>query len=201
MRLFKAVFTFMLIFSASFSLIRLSHAQQAPAANRESTLAIFGGYKLLAPDYGPTKNNGGFVGVDYAPFPNIPLHPKFEVRASFAKGSTVNENTYLFGPRLGFHFAKRFHPYADAMIGYGTIHWNFVYDPRNPSYTGDNSIVYSLGGGVDVDIARGFQAKVDYQYEFWNLGESQTLTPSGLGVGLAYRFGNRNPRHAAVPAP
>ena len=51
----------------------------------------------------------------------------------------------------------------------------------------DNSIVYSLGGGVDYDFARHFRRlRVDYQFEHWNLGTNLTFTPQALSIGAVY---------------
>ncbi len=68
----------------------------------------------------------------------------------------------MFGPELHYIY-KRFRPYGDFMIGPGNITYR----------TGqtDNSIVYQFGGGVDYHKNRSLNFRmVDFQYQFWDLG-------------------------------
>jgi hypothetical protein len=60
--------------------------------------------------------------------------------------------------------------------------------PTGQPYTQDGSIVYSPGVGVDYDLAYHWAVRGDYQFEFWNLGYNQTLSPKALTIGVVYRI-------------
>ena len=160
-------------------------AQATPAASKSVDFSAFGGYLHDLPDYGPFGNNGATFGVNVTRYFHFPVAPSLEARVNIAPGKTARESSYLFGVRAQGTVLRRFHPYADFLVGPGTIHFDV---PPDPGYTGDNSTVYSYGGGLDVDVAHNFQAKVDFQYQSWNLGTNYTLSPSLTMIGIAYRF-------------
>ena len=87
--------------------------------------------------------------------------------------------------RLFFGFCFIMHGLGKlGLVGPGNIHFNF----NNNGYLGDNSIVYSYGGGVDIDLVRHFQAKIDFQGQHWKTGNAITLTPSILLLGITYHI-------------
>jgi hypothetical protein len=161
-------------------------AQALPAATRSAAISVFGGYLSALPDYGPYRNNGFTGGADYTHMFQFPIEPSFEIRANIADGKTVNERTYLIGGRAAYRFRqptlRRFHPYANFLIGIGDIHFNFY----NNGYLGDNSIVPSFGGGADIDIVHHFSAKIDFQSQHWKTGRGVTYTPSLTVIGVVY---------------
>jgi len=167
-------------------------AQATPAAARKGEISVFGGYAKVWPDYGPFTNHGATFGVDYIHYTHWFVNPSVEFRVKVTSGGgTVDENTWGGGARFEREI-KYFHPYADFLISKGTIHYNFQ-NPTNPHptgtpYTSDNSIVYSPGLGVDFDVTYHLAARVDYQWEFWNLGNNQTLTPKALTIGVLFRI-------------
>jgi hypothetical protein len=166
-----------------------AHAQRSATQPRSSEFNIFGGYASVQPDYnsslGNQRNNGFFAGADYNfyGFHHLPFVPSFELRGSLAKGTNVNEGTGLIGPKVQMTFLRRLHPYANFLAGFGDIYFNK--QPFYPGYTHDSSVVYSAGGGVDIDLKFHLQAKFDYQYQFWNTYEDP-FTPNVLGVGLNF---------------
>ena len=60
-------------------------------------------------------------------------------------------------------------------VGSGTANGDFMIGPGNITYrTGqtDSSIVYELGGGVDYHKNRWLNFRmIDFQYQFWDLGD------------------------------
>jgi predicted porin len=162
-----------------------AQAQATAAAYKTADFSAFGGYMHDIPDWGTTGNNGASFGLNFTRYIRFPVSPSLEVRANIAPGQTVRENSYLVGVRGQATVLRKFHPYADFLIGTGNIHF---YQPELTGRLGDNSIVYSIGGGVDYDLVRNFQAKVDFQYQHWNTGTNASLTPSLTIIGLAYRF-------------
>jgi hypothetical protein len=150
-------------------------------------------YTREMPDYTDQDGNGGTAGVDIGPIPKFPLRTALEGRFTITGGGAhgLQYHSYVFGPRAEVK-VSRLHPYGNFLIGYGTVSF---YNIFGSAYPNDNSVVYSPGAGVDMDLKGGFQAKVDWQYQFWDLGHavphSFTLNPSTISGGFAYRFGPR----------
>lgn len=171
-------------------LLLLSAASHVPAqalhtATKTADLSGFFGYTTAQPDYGPNRNSGGTLGVNLTRYFHFPVAPSIELRANFVNGPVVNERSYLVGLRAHGQIG-RWRPYGNFLVGPGNLHFNFPSD----GYTGDNSIVYSYGGGIEIDVVNNFAAKVDYQGQHWRtgLGTSNTFTPSLLMIGFAYHF-------------
>ncbi len=105
----------------------------------------------------------------------------FELRANFNSNSLLSEHSYLVGLRAAHTFG-RITPYVDFLIGPGNIHF-----PQNSFYTGDNSVVPSYGGGLDLTVTHNFDLKLDLQGQHWNTGET-TFTPTLGTVGVVYHI-------------
>jgi len=173
-------------------------AQADPTASRSSALSVFGGYTNSDSDYGRYRNTGGTVGADYTRYFGWRVAPSLEIRANDTNGPDLKQESILFGLRLQTDF-RRFHPYADVLYGGTKI---FFAIPPAPNYTYDIASTTSIGGGVDIDVIRNFQAKIDYQAEFMNFGPNGTqpnnadftLTPKLWTIGVVYRipFRGRN---------
>jgi hypothetical protein len=171
-----------------------SCAQAISTASRSMDIAAFGGYSGAYTDYGNTRAQGAIAGIDITRFFHLPIYPSLEVRANMLHGTVIDEDSYLGGLRAEYPLAHRLHPYADALVGVGTLHFKFA---PIPGYTGDRSVLLSYGGGIDVDIFRHLQLKIDAQYQNWNLGPNGTsvtqtgnftLTPTVGIVGLEYHI-------------
>jgi hypothetical protein len=160
----------------------VASAQAMNTANRGAEIAPFAETTLLSPDWGPTRNLGYTVGIDYTRFIRSIVQPSLEVRTTSANGDTVKERTFTSGLKLQAT-VRRIHPYATFLAGYGEIY--FVHPVNN--YLSDNSFVYSLGGGADLDVTQQLSVRLDFTHQSWNLGP-QTLTPVTLAVGFAYRL-------------
>lgn len=167
--------------------VHQARAQAVLTASKTMDLSAFAGYSNTAPDYySSPRNSGVTIGVNITRYFHFPVAPSFEARVNVADGSILNERSYLIGLRgqvQALRVLPRVHAYADFLAGPGNIHFNF----NTNGYLGDNSPVYSYGGGADIDLARNFQAKVDYQRQHWNTGEI-TFTPGALTFGINYRF-------------
>jgi hypothetical protein len=184
--------SFALFVAMSFFLLSPRHlsAQASAAASKGIDLSAFTAFSRIWTDYGYPA--GGYLfGVDFTRHYNLPVTPSIEFRIkSTSGGRTVDESTLGGGIRVE-RTIKNFHPYATLLISKGTIHYNFSnpYDPHpnGQPYTQDGSIVYSPGMGVDYDLAYHWAVRADYQFEFWNLGYNQTLSPRALAIGILYR--------------
>jgi opacity protein-like surface antigen len=107
-------------------------------------------------------NQGFSVGADFRLGRFVFGQPAVGTRFTYSDGTYGKQRTFMFGPELHYIY-KRFRPYGDFMIGPGNITYR----------TGqtDNSIVYELGGGVDYHKNPRLNFRlVDFQYQFWDLG-------------------------------
>ena len=154
-------------------------AQAVRTASKSADISAFAGFQDADPAYGPDHAAGGMFGVDFTRYFRFRVEPSLEVRANFISNTYASEHTFLFGVRAAvpFHGVR---PYADFLVGPGTIHF-----PLNFGYLGDNSTVYSYGGGLDVPVYRSFSLKLDVQGQHWNTGEFR-YTPTLGTVGVAY---------------
>lgn len=159
-------------------------AQASYAATRAGGhVSVFGAGSRLNPDYGPQTNYGYTFGADYTRHYRL-LNPSLEFRVNHAGGDTVGETAYMGGLK-GSRDYGRFHPYGDLLIGYGKI----TFTHPQGFYYRDNSIAFGAGGGVDVDVVGNFQAKADFQFQSWKLGNANNrLTPTLFSVGVVYRL-------------
>jgi hypothetical protein len=177
---------------AAFSIAPAAQAQRSASASKSAEISAFAGYTNINSDYG-TRNSGVTLGADYTRFFHFPVVPSFEVRGNYTSGLSLTEESVLFGLRLEAPFRQRFHPYATLLYGGTKIYFNF---PPSPRYTYDQAPATSIGGGIDVDVAHTFRAKLDYTQQFENFGPNGTqpnnanftLTPAGFTVGVVYRI-------------
>jgi Outer membrane protein beta-barrel domain len=168
---------------------QLASAQAMIAAGRGTEIAPFVQTTLVRPDWGPTSNIGYTVGVDYTRFIRSIVQPSIEVRMTSANGKTVNERSYAGGLKLQTA-VHGIHPYATFLVGYGTITLNY---PEG-TYTGDDSVIYSYGGGADFKVTSAWKLRLDFSQQNWNLGTNASLTPMTFGVGVSYSLPFHNGR-------
>jgi hypothetical protein len=159
---------------------KVAPAQAIVTAQRGAELTPFVQTTLVSPDWGPTNNLGYTVGVDYTRLIRSIVQPSVEARMTSANGGTVSERTYTAGLKLQCAI-HGIHPYATLLAGMGDI--TFTHPIGN--YFGDNSVIFSLGGGAEFNIGPGLRARVDFTHQQWNL-DPQTLTPLSMGVGVSY---------------
>ncbi len=166
-------------------------AQAAPAAERNGELSANFAYSLVSPKWNGISetNNGLTVGLDYGHYVRrLPVIPSFAFRAKFAPGNTVGERTVGGGPRFERPFGS-FRVYGNFFVSSGVITFTHpVIDVRGKRYATDDSIVYSAGGGVDVDLTRTWALRADYQHEWWSIGINQNFTPQAVSLGVVYRL-------------
>jgi opacity protein-like surface antigen len=185
-------------------LVRATPAQTDPTESRAGDLQIGGGYSYAQPDYG-TKNLSGFnfYGTfDFRDF--LGLEANFH-QVSSGDASKIYERTYEVGPRLVRHFG-RYGPYAKLLLGRGVFNYppdcldKTTFLPTScsssnvdPSTTGAAAnLAYNeiaAGFGVDIDITRRINARLDYEYQDWLGFTPNGLTPQVYSVGVAYHFG------------
>jgi len=166
------------------------NAQATPTATAPADISFFAGYGRTPPDYDAGSNPTVTFGADFTHYFKFPIVPSLEARANLANGKYVSERSYLFGIRAEPKWHSRFHPYGDFLLGPGNLH--FVTPSLYPGYVGDNSVVKSIGGGVEFDVYSHFQIKADAQYQFWKFDSNFTLTPTIYTIGVNYHLRSRN---------
>jgi hypothetical protein len=163
-------------------------AQGRPTASKEAAISFFGTYSRVSTDRNSQKDNGFTLGASHTRYFNWFLTPSLEIRCKIANGGNVGEKTFGGGIRVE-HRLKNFSPYANFFGSYGKITFS---QPNTsgpgPSYRYDDSTVYSTGAGLDYYITSKWAARVDYQFEHWNVGLHNTFTPQIVSIGVLYRI-------------
>jgi hypothetical protein len=161
-----------------------SMGQATAGGYRTAGIAVFGGASLVKPDYG-TKNDLGFViGGDYSRIFR-PITISLEPRYSWTSGDLVTQTFFMFDLKLERPFGRsqKFHPYAEAGVGRGSMHLGAPYETTQVSSPSE-----MIAGGLDYDLPLDLGIKAEYQYHFWDFGyHSNGLNPSGPTLGLYYR--------------
>ena len=182
----------LLLLLAAFVQIPAARAQSLPGANKKADIAVFGGFDHSNPDFGAQRNNGIVLGGDYTRYFGWRIAPSFEVRVNRTTGFEMDQEAFFGGLRVKTDI-RRFHPYANFLVGGTKITFHF---PPNPHYLTDTATAFSFGGGLDFDVYRNFQLKVDYQEQMENFGGNGTqpnnadftLSPTHFAVGVVYRI-------------
>jgi len=178
-RLFQAA-----ALAAAFLAAPRARAQAIPTAEKANDISAFAGGSYSNPEYGTYYNTGFTFGANLVQHHlNRHLDPSIEARFNLTSGTDVNEKTYLVGLRAqtAYHIL---HPYGDFLIGGGNIRFNLS---NGQTYTTNNATVLSYGGGLDLDVYRQYQLKLDIQQQHWLLGD-QPFQPWIALVGVTYRF-------------
>lgn len=163
-------------------------------ATERIRLNVYGMGSFGRPAYGFTPRAAGFAVGGGAGFTVPHLHhiePSLDLRYTYLTNQSVTETVFAGGLRVAYH-AGRFHPYGDLMVGSGNINFKEV-SAAFPEYTHDNSLVYSYGGGADVDVTRTLALRLDVQEQHWRLSDnSPPFYPLQGSVGIRYQFHFRN---------
>lgn len=168
-----------LLFAALLATPGIASAQALITAGRGAEVAPFAQVTYINTDWGPSSY-GYTAGIDYTRFIRSIVQPSIEFRMTSVNASAVNERTYSGGLKLQTT-VHRVHPYATFLAGYGTLALNY----SQGSYTGDNAIIYSFGGGADFNVTSQWKLRLDATRQQWNLGDAP-LTPFAVGVGVSY---------------
>ena len=166
------------------------YAQAIDTAARPDEISAFAAGSRIYTDYG-VDDFGFTIGGDYTRHYRV-LSPTIEGRFTHSNDDPTREDSFVGGGRVG-KTIRKFTPYADFLLGYGTIH--FV--TGIPGYTHDNSVIYDVGAGLNYELSRQVDLKFDAQQQYWKLGHtSSELEPYNLSVGVTYHvpFGWRRHR-------
>jgi hypothetical protein len=171
---------------------KIAEAQAVPTASQSFRLSAFAGMTGVYTDILGGHNLSFTAGADVTFRRFWGVNPSAEFRGTipFDSGSIAGESSLLGGIKFERRHAA-FHPYGDVLIGRGAINWqNGGYHPGDILYIRSTSMVYSMGGGVDMDVTRRWAAKFDLQYQFWTTFPPYPGVPNPLvaTAGAMYRF-------------
>ncbi|WP_212733159.1 outer membrane protein [Terriglobus roseus] len=172
-----------------------SRAQATETATERMHLNVFAVGSYDRPDFGLYVGAGGFAvggGVGFT-VPHLHrIEPSIDLRYNYGTNQAMTQTAFSGGLRVAYNVA-RFHPYGDLLVGAGNIHFVQT-NPAYPDYTHDNSLVYTYGGGVDVDVTRSVALRFDLQEQHWRFSEiSPSFYPKQASAGIRYQFHFRNP--------
>lgn len=180
-----------------------ARAQAGFTAEKGADIFAFGGYFRVAPDYGQPHDTGYLLGGLFTRYiGHARYEPSLEFRYTHVSGDIVDQSTLSGGIRVGRTFRSRYQPYADFLIGRGTIRYVV---PPIPDYPPDHGLMLSYGGGLNVDFLRNWSVFGDLQMQHWSLGENSVIKPDGsnytlspytVSVGVRFRI----PFHSEVGA-
>jgi hypothetical protein len=166
-------------------------AQDIPTEIQAARLQVYAGGSGVFTDYLAGKNASLFGGADLVFRPLFTWQPGVEVRATYPIDSrnVDGQFSYLVGPRVEYAYGK-FHPYANFLIGTGTIDFRYPVVTSTATYPNKSCLVYGIGLGVDYTVTRKLALRLDAQDQFWNLGISTVSNPSPklFSIGAVYRF-------------
>ncbi|MEO6922503.1 MAG: hypothetical protein ABI142_01635 [Bryocella sp.] len=163
----------LLLLTLSPSLIQ---AQQMPNQSKSRELSVFAGFSVVRPDIFNSTNTGVSAGAAYTFFfRKLPVDPSIALRGTYASGKSITERTVNIGLQLSRRYGH-FHPYADFLIGGGTIVFAVV--PPGGDHI-DKGLAYTYGGGVDYDLTHSFRLRLDAQLQNMNFGPNYTYKRQG----------------------
>ena len=177
-----------------------AHAQNAPTASQYLRLSAFGGATGTYTGFEGGKNLGITAGADLGFGYYFGLHPSVEIRGTYPihSGGIDGERNLLGGLKIEKRFG-RFHPYVDALFGYGQINYEdfFIRHYRGQfPYTQTASLVISPGVGVDMDVNHYFALKADFQGQRYSNPLGDHPHAKALTGGIVYRFDfNHHPHY------
>jgi len=127
---------------------------------------------------------GGFVDFHFNQHLGVEGSARFLELGGF---EGVTESSYLAGPRYRLKWMGKFQPYAQGLVGIGSINYPFNLGSR--SY-----LDIAPSGGVNYRLGKRWIVRAEYEYQVWlnSPGFSNVpdhpLRPNGVHVGVAYRL-------------
>lgn len=156
-----------------------------PTASRRADLQLGGGFSYGKHDYEFTPLEDGTRINGLSLYGTLDLKTHYGVEIAFHqlgthKADNMYERTYEIGPRYVLHF-NRVNPYVRVMYGRGVFNY-----PGNVANLAYNMGV--IGGGVDFNVQKHVNVRVDYGYQRWYGFPLHNLQPQMVTVGAAYHF-------------
>jgi opacity protein-like surface antigen len=172
----------------------IAGAQAAPTASQRLQVDGFGALTGTYTGLSGGRNLGITAGLDVGWKSFYGLYPSLELRGTYPidGGHIDAQENVLYGIKLAKVYG-RFHPYGDFLVGRDKI----VYQkPGYPDASGtllyldSVSNVFSVGGGVDLDVTDQVALKIDGQFQRYGVpvNTSRHIYSKPLSIGIVYRF-------------
>ena len=166
-----------------------AQAQATPAAVEHGDLKVGAGLVLAHPDYSPQNEAGFAVFGDFDFLDHLGADVQVH-RVGGAPDSSVHETTYEAGVRFLWTFnpylpglgRRQVTPFVRGAAGVGTFYF------KNSSGQNATYGIYGAGGGLDYNLVRKVDARVEYEYQRWASFTPNGLQPNLLTIGLTYRL-------------
>jgi opacity protein-like surface antigen len=182
------------LLTLSLAACSIAAAQATPTAIQRITIYGFGAATGTYTGLDGGKNLGITAGADIGFRPFHSYYPYLEVRGTYPvdDGHVDAQKTILYGLKVA-RFYGHFHPYVNLLFGRDKIDYQ---DGGYPNAAGTllfiNSVsnVFSVGGGLDLDITDQIALKLDGQFQRIGVpvNASGDIYSKPLSVGIAYRF-------------
>lgn len=181
----------------SLSALVLFLAAPAWAQNDPPRYDIFAGYSYLRGDFGQQHGDlagGGIVSGAFHLNSYLAAVAEFSTHHDTIGGVNVDNNLYLFGPRVYFLRTDRFTPFAHALLGFH--HTQVGFPGAGIAGDDDTGTAFAAGVGLDVNIHKNlaFRAlQVDYLLMDQNLptGINQSTDNLRLASGIVFKWGEQ----------
>ena len=163
---------------------------QAVATATGNALSVGLVFQNADPDYGPSRSSGlgAYVNFDFARY--LGLTAEVNVPTAFSN-VIYPERTFLFGGRGEYHYS-RYTAYGKVLGGLAYAGNNSSVDPTIMASqlinAGEHYGVLAAGGGVEYRLDRPLTLRLDFESQHWLGYEPNSLTPSIISIGAAYRF-------------
>jgi hypothetical protein len=163
-------------------------AQVAPSATRPGRALWVGAEYSNFDSSFPYQANQRITGYGFFADYYFRSHLGVEADARFLTFNSFHgesESNYLAGPQYRSRSFGKLQLYGQGLVGLGKI--KFPFSIGNGSY-----FAVVPGAGVNYRLARRWQLRAGYDYEFWLNSPNITnapaheITPSGFHVGLAF---------------
>ena len=195
----------------------VANAQAKYTATRILDLQIGGLFVADYPDYTKHKFYGYGVYGDFDFSNHLGIEGEFRQASDKTVGEYIgygqantsvlqHQMTYEGGLRYFRHYG-RYAPYGKVMFGVASEEYP-PFPPPAPQNVSAGTYGYhfiGLGAGTDIEITQHINARVDFEAQQWFAGTNSPspnnigglprgLTPYLYSGGLAWRFGNRDPK-------
>jgi hypothetical protein len=166
--------------------------QGIPVATQQMQLSAFSTITPTSTGLGQGKNLTITAGADIAFVGLRRVRSVVEIRGSYpiAAGNVDKQKSFVAGPVIECTVG-RFRPYADFLIGKGSINYlsgGYVFG--SDKYISSSTVVYSPGVGLDYSTTHHFALKADLQYQRWDVpvASSGHINPTVVSLGGKYMF-------------
>ena len=170
-------------------------AQATPSAIQNLQLSAFGGLTGAYTGLESSKNLSLTAGADVGFRPLFGVYPSIEVRGTYPmdSGTVAGERNILFGVKVEKPYRRVLHPYGTFFYGRNEIKYQGGGYPNATGtllYIDSIANMFSLGGGVDIDLTPHFAAKFDGQFQRYEtpVTASGAVYAKAFTIGVVYRI-------------